>query len=147
MRRNRLEVAVRALLLAAAIIITIVIITLGISNLEQAVSLNNAFTENMNRVESELKDADIMQYDGKEMNGAQVYNFYKKYIGTEAADTGEFDIVITNANGTTTYSDGSGYDHIRTATDTRFVQPTSLYMCTIAQNDNGIITSAEFVIR
>ncbi len=144
MKRNRVEIAVRGLLLAAAVIITLVIVALAFNQFEQAKGLSGVVSEQLSETTMNLKDANIKQYSETDMTGAEVRNFFKKYIGTASTQTGDFTVTITNSGGSASYTDGSGYANIEDSNSSGYVKPTSMYRCVVVINGNGVITEVTF---
>ncbi len=147
MKRNRLEVAVRGLLLAAAVIITLVIVALGFNQLTQSKEAASVVSQALHDTTESLRDADVKQYSETDMTGAEVKNFYKKYLGTSSTTHGDFSIVIANTGGTATYTDGSGFTTLENTSSSGYVKPTAMYHCTVNVNANGVITSVKFTIK
>ena len=144
--RNSVEIAPRALLLAVTVIISVLLVSLMIAQFKSAEEIANISSESMNRRAEEIRDEDIMQYDGLTVSGADVVNFCRKnledyYNGEEAP----FKIILKGVSGNSrTYKD---YDSILVLMDSEkseFVNPVSKWTCRVIRNKNGIITEIIF---
>ena len=76
MKRNRLDIAPQALLLAAGVILSVVLISIMVTQFEQARQMSDIVTGNMLSTAETLKNSSITQYDGLRVSGAEVRNFY-----------------------------------------------------------------------
>lgn len=149
MKRNRSDIPAQTLLLGAGAVFAVIIISVGIYMLAQGKQLSNAAGSAIADAAGAIADADVMQYDGLSVNGQQVIDFYKKHLGEfGAGEQGPFEVVINNGTATTAYTNGDSLTHIRDNTDAnRYVKPTSLYVCTVTKNANGVIIKVAFTIR
>ena len=77
---NRIEIAPRALLMAAAVMLSVLLVSIMISQYNSAREVVNSSSDVMSRKAEEIRNSDIMQYDGLTVNGEDVINFIKKKI-------------------------------------------------------------------
>lgn len=139
--RNQMELPATALLLAASVLITVIIVSILFINFRSAEQLADAAGENMAEMADDIKNNAVMQYDGLEVTGADVVNFYKKYLGDyKPGQSGPFTIVI----GGTSYTNGSAVSSLRDSSGSAYVKPTSRYKCAVTKNANGVITAVTF---
>lgn len=140
-RRNALELPAQALLLAASVLITVVIISVLVVNFRSASQLSSAAGEQIVDMTDDIRNSSVMQYDGLEVTGADVVNFYKKHLGDyRAGETGPFTVVI----GGTSYTNGSSVASLRDSSSAQYVKPTARYRCSVSKNANGVIVSVTF---
>ncbi len=140
-RRNALELPAQALLLAASVLITVVIISILFVNFRSASQLSSAAGEQIVDMTDDIKNNAVMQYDGLEVTGADVVNFYKKHLGDyKAGQTGPFTVTI----GGTSYTNGASLSSLRDSSSASYVKPTARYKCTVNKNANGVISSVTF---
>lgn len=146
MKRGMIEIAPQALILAAAVVITMVIIALGINQLSKAKDVNSAITESTNNMVNDLRNNEVAQYDGLTVSGADVINFFKKNYGTTATAKCEYTITIGNGTATTTYPSGSltYKDLSDTSKSATYVRPTDKYECDVSYNANDVLTNIKF---
>ena len=143
MKRNRLDIAPQALLLAAGVILSVILISVMVMQFEHARQMSDIFTQNMISDTEKLKNSDIMQYDGLRVSGAEVRNFYKLHLTRTGPDNFE---IMTVDNGVTVrkYTDSGNFADLTNSDGNAFVAPTDVYLCSIEKNDNGIITNVLF---
>lgn len=145
MKRNRFDVAPQALLLAAGVVLSIVLISIMVNQFEQARAMAAAVSDNMIGATESIKCANVMQYDGVEVTGADVRNFYKKYMQDGMPE--EF-LSMTVDNGISSNT-GLLPGEYRSMTDSGsdgYVNPIDRYYCTIDRNANGIILNVAFTV-
>ena len=143
MKRNGLDIAPQALLLAAGVIFSVVLISIMAMQFEQARQMSDIVSENMISTAEELKNSWITQYDGLRVSGAEVRNFYKLHLSKNGAS--DFEKMTVN-NGTTTrsYTKAGNYSELTDKDGAAYVAPSDVYLCSIEQNANGIITEVVF---
>lgn len=139
--RNASDIPAQALLLAAGVLITVLIISILFMQFKSASNLGNAVTDQISDTTEDIKNNDILQYDGMTVSGADVVNFYKKHLGDyTSGQTGPFTIVI----GGTSYSNGASVSLLRDSSSGAYVKPTAKYKCSVTRNANGMITKVTF---
>lgn len=146
MRRGRLDIAPNTMLLAAAVVITMVLIGLGIAQLAKAKNVNSAITDSTNDMVVDLRNNEVAQYDGLTISGADVINFFKKNFGTTATPKCEYTITISNGTATTVYPSGSlTYKSLsNTGSASTYVRPTDKYTCEVSYNTNEVLKDIKF---
>ena len=136
--RNRIEIAPRALLLAVAVILSVLLVSIMLSQFKSAREMANISSEAMNKRTEELINEDILKYDGLTVSGADLINFCKRNID-------EVNITLKGASGYTRLLEN--HDTIATLTDpdeSEFVNPVSKWKCSVERNKNGIILGVIF---
>ena len=81
MKYNHITDATKVLLIAATTMITCIIVALGMNTMGIAKELNLNATDQISRLNNDLKDSDIKRMDGALVSGSEVVNFIKKYLG------------------------------------------------------------------
>lgn len=143
MHRNRFEIAPQALLLSVGVILSIVLISVMVTQFEQARSLSDEVSRNMLKTGEQIRNSDLMQYDGIKVSGAEVRNFFKMQISAGGPD-GFDTLVINNGKTTGKYSESGKYSLITDMGSAAYVNPTDVYLCSILSNANGMITTVTF---
>ena len=142
-KRNRIDIAPQALLLAAGVILSVVLISVMVMQFEQARQMSNVVSQKMTSATESLKNSGITQYDGLRVSGAEVRNFYKLHLTKNGS--GEFDqMTIDNGDTICRYTDSGAYELITDSSGSAYVAPTDVYLCYVEQNANGIITNVLF---
>lgn len=150
MSRNRMEVVPSALLMAAGVIISIVIISVMISQMGVAGELSNAVSDEMTDRIDDIRNSSITRYDGLTVNGADVVNFYKKQFDDyQSPGSAPFEIEIDRSddgksNGKI-YKDGLSATELKDSSSIQYIKPSSQWKCNVIKNKNGIITRVVFV--
>lgn len=149
-RRNKIEISVNALLLAAGVIITIVIISLGIAQLERAKKTNSIVSDSVNDLSNDLQNNAITQYDGLTLTGSEVINFFKKHCGSENDVT----VIIKTGTNTTVYDpDGkiagagdynTNKNDIANKSSAKYISPIAKFKCLVGINKNDMVTVVYF---
>lgn len=140
-RRNRGELPATALVFAASILVAVLLISLILVNFREARDVGNATGQSVTDIANDIRESDIMQYDGLTVQGADVINFYRKYLGDYVSgETGPFTVTI----GGSTYSNGSSLSSLQDVDSSSYVKPTAKYKGKVTKNANGVITNVAF---
>ena len=137
-KRNRIEIAPRALLLAAGVVLTVVLISVMIVQFKSAQSMVNISNEMISERTEELKNSELEEIDGTLVSGSDVINVCKKQLKNG--------ITITLKNGSVTKS-YTGEDDIYKLKDydsPEYVKPSTKWKCRVDVNRNGIVTEIIF---
>ncbi|MCR5331485.1 MAG: hypothetical protein K6E62_09910 [Lachnospiraceae bacterium] len=141
--RNRIEIAPQALIMSAGVIMSIILISLMVSQFERARDLSSAVTGKLNETAADIADSDLLQYDGAVITGADVRNFYRRYFGVSPSDIGT--MRVNNGKTDIRYTATGSYTRMTDPTDQAFIRPDELYACKVNVNANRVITDVEFI--
>ena len=144
-KRNRFEIAPQALLVSAGVILSIILISIMVSQFEKAKSLSAAVSEKLVQDTAAIADSDIMQYDGITVTGADVRNFYRRYFTQSGSELGE--LTVDNGVTVTVYRETGHYSEMTDPEDECFIPPADLFEAEVAVNKNGVITDVRFTRR
>lgn len=145
-KRNRIDIAPQALMMAAGVIVSVVLISIMVNQLDTAKTMARTVGQSISRATNQLALSEIMQYDGMKVSGAEVRNFFKLHMRKSGAD-GLESLTIDNSFTRETYEDSSMYDKLTDERGYTYVDPMDVYKCIVCQNDNGIITEVIFEIE
>ncbi|MFT4145751.1 MAG: hypothetical protein QM644_14960 [Mobilitalea sp.] len=147
MRVNNIEKATYILLLAASTIITCVIIWIGFTAMNTGKELASSANEQMAKLNNDIKDNGIMKFDRELVQGSEVINFTKEYLGDYSdGETGEIYISIKTNNSENTYTNGAYIDSFYDFTNKDYyIKPTGLFHGKVIKNINDVILGVEFV--
>ena len=137
-KRNCIEIAPRALLLAAGVVLTVVLISIMITQFKSAEEMVNISSDMISERTEELKTGEIMDLDGMEVNGADVVNVCKRELGKGLS------ITLKNGSNSKTYSDTESLSRLKDYESSEYVKPSTLWKCKVVKNKNGIITEILF---
>lgn len=138
MTRNCIEIAPRALLLAAGVVLTVVLISVMINQFESAQEMVNISSEMINERTENLKNGDILDMDGMEVSGSDVLNVCKKELGKG------LNITLKNGSASITYSEESSLTKLRDYESSEYIKPSTRWKCNVVKNKNGILTEIIF---
>lgn len=146
-----MENSLKGLTLAAGIIITCIIVSLGFYIAREARDTASTGTGQINELQAEFTDASKNIYDGTEVSGSEVLSAIRKF-GDDSIGI----LVITKKNSTyyhysfdtTTGELGdsvkNSYKVAQDATSDRYINPTARFSGSIIKDVNGTITGLVF---
>ncbi len=146
-----MENSLKGLTLAAGIIITCIIVSLGFYIAREARDTASAGTGQINELQAEFTDAAKNIYDGTEVSGSEVLSAIRKF-GDESIG-----ILVTTKKNSTYYnysfdiSTGelgdavkNSYKSAQDATSDKYINPTARFTGNIIKDVNGTITGLVF---
>ena len=138
MQRNCIEIAPRALLLAAGVVLTVVLISLMITQFKSAQEMVNISSEMISERTESMKNGELEEMDGMEVSGSDVINVCKKYLGKG------IDITLKNGDNSKKYSDEVSLSKLKDYECSEYVKPSTKWKCKTVKNKNGILTDIIF---
>ena len=146
MNTGFLSDAVKILIFAAAIVITCILVALGFRAANISKEISQSATQQMTDLNNDIKDGDIMKFDGAEVTGSDVINFIKKQLGDYASsETAPIYVYVKTAASENTYTNKAYVSNITNFTDTRYIKPTTLFNGEVKKNENKVIVGISFV--
>ncbi len=131
-------------LMAAGLVVTAALIFLGFRLAEAGEQSGNEMVNQFVAFNAELKDREILQYDGATVNGSDVINIVRKYMsGYLPGSVAPFHIVV-ETNVVTVYEDNSGLKDMMNFSHASYINPTGKFTGEVLRNENGVITSVSF---
>ena len=145
-RINTVEIAPRALLLATSVILSVILVSLMIAEFNSAREMANISSDIMSDRTEEIRDSDVMQFDGLTVSGSDVVNFcMKQFKDTFSGEEAEFKITLKSSSGNSrTYKDYESVLRLKDSEESEYVNPISKWKCRVNRNKNGIITEVLF---
>lgn len=148
-RHNLIDIAPQALLLAAGIVLSVVLVSIMVTQFKAGKEMVNIAGERILDVTEDIKQSEILQYDGLTVNGADVINFCKKHLGEYT--TGEKADITVNVNylingrfACYSYRNSDCLSAIRNPDSEQYIKPVTRWKCEVVKNKNGIITEINF---
>jgi hypothetical protein len=147
-----MENSLKGLMLAAGIIITCIIISLGFYIAREASDTANSGTGQISELQAEFSDMSKTIYDNTEVSGSEVINVIRKFSDEDMGIK-----VTTKKNDTSYYNyqfgdDGSlksvstlDYKTAQNVTSSKYINPTGRFLGTVVRDANGTITGLAFV--
>jgi len=146
MKVNHIDIVVKILILAAATIITCVIVAVGMSAMNTAQDISETAISHMNSLNNEMADGDIKMYDDIYVSGSEVTNFIKKYLGDyEFPEVAPLHVYVKTNISENTYVNGSSISKIKSFADTAYIKPTAKFLGNVLKNDNDVIVGISFI--
>ena len=138
LNRNCIEIAPRALLLAATVILTVVLISVMVMQFKASKEMMNVTSEQISERTEEIRNGELLELDGMVVDGADVLNVCKKQLGKGMK------VTLKNGSVSKTYSDASDVAKLRDYESTEYIKPFTTWKCSVLKNKNGIITEIIF---
>ena len=130
------------MLLSAGVIMSVILISIMVTQFEKAKDLSGTVSRKLLSDTEMIAQSDILQYDGMTVTGADVKNFYRRYITASdpevlmlSIDNGRTRINYDSPGHIAEMSDPSGY---------AYISPADTYVGSVVENKNGIITGVVF---
>lgn len=131
-------------LIAAGLVITASLVFLGIRMSDAGKDMGNGVVNSFIEFSTELKEADIMQYDGTTVTGSDVVNFIRKNLSEYSPGRmAPFEVVVRTAT-VTTHKDNSSIANITNFSHISYIDPTAKFIGKVIRNDNGVIVTVTF---
>lgn len=132
-------------LLAAGLIITASLIFLGFRMAEAGKEAGNTSVNRFVDFNTELREAEIMQYDGTTVSGSDVVNFVRKNLSAcSTAEEAPFEVIVKTGT-VTTHRDNSSLADIVNFSHISYISPNGRFIGTVNRNANEVIVSVMFV--
>lgn len=149
-----MENSLKALLLAAGVIVTCIVIGLGFFIAREARDTASTSTGQISKLNAEFQESDKVMYDGMSVSGSEVINVINKFKN----DT--MGIIVTTKSGTTTnyiFNVSADGDHYKlgavTSSNTKnaqkvesanYINPNAQFACVILRDANNAIIGMHF---
>lgn len=138
-----MESITRFFMIAASLIITGGLIFIAFRMADVGRGTANQVMQEFADFGNEIRDNEILQYDGVEIAGSDVANFLRKQFSKRVSDTGFVVKVVTNA-GTIIYSEYEDTKEIYNFSHASYIEPMAVFRGAVYRNENGVITEVRF---
>ncbi len=146
-----MENSLKGLTLAAGIIITCIIISLGFYVAREARDTAANGTGQINKLQAEFSDTSKMMYDGTEVSGSEVLNVIRKFsdetfgilVNTNKKST-YYHYEFNAASGELGKSTNSSYKNAQDVTNTSYINPTGRFEGSVVKDANGTLIGLIF---
>ena len=140
-----MENSLKGLMLAAGIIITCIIISLGFYIAREARDTASEGTGQINQLQAEFTDASKTMYDGTEVSGSEVLNVIRKFSDETMG------ILVTYYNYNFDVDKGelgkaldNSYKNAQDVASDKYINPTARFQGSIVKDVNGTIIGIVF---
>ncbi len=146
-----MENSLKGLMLAAGIIITCIIISLGFYIAREASDTASSGTRQISELQEEFTDASKTMYDNTEVSGSEVVNVIRKFqdemlgicVQTKKTTT-YYNYRFSESDGSLGQQAATDYKTAQSATSVNYINPTGRFLGTVVRDANGTITGLYF---
>ncbi|MCI7130856.1 MAG: hypothetical protein MSA09_09990 [Lachnospiraceae bacterium] len=147
-----MENSLKGLMLAAGIIITCIIISLGFYIAREASDTASSGTGQINELQAEFSDTSKTMYENTEVSGSEVINVIRKFsdemIGVKVQtkkNTSYYIYQFNDTDGSLKNASSLDYKSAQNVTSSNYINPTGRFLGTVVRDANGTITGLSFV--
>lgn len=147
-----MENSLKGLMLAAGIIITCIIISLGFYIAREASDTASSGTGQINELQAEFADTSKTMYENTEVSGSEVVNVIRKFsdemIGIKVQtkkNTSYYIYQFSDADGSLKHASTLDYKSAQNASAENYINPTGRFLGAVVRDANGTITGLCFV--
>ncbi len=146
MKFNKLTDATKMLLMAAAIIITCLIVYVGMSVARSAQDLGKNANKQISKLDKDISNSGIMAFDNEIVNGSEVANLIREQLSSySTSETAPIYIEVqTGKPNTTRHTNKKHLAEIRDFTKARYIKPTARFKGEVIFNENDVIIGVKF---
>lgn len=146
-----MENSLKGLILAAGIIITCIIISLGFYIAREARDTASAGTGQINKLQAEFTDAEKTIYDGTQVSGSEVLNAIRRFsdetcgilVNTKKAST-FYNYSFDTTTGNIGKETSNDFKLAQDVESSKYINPTAKFNGTVIRDVNGAITGLMF---
>jgi hypothetical protein len=147
-----MENSLKGLMLAAGIIITCIIISLGFYIAREASDTASSGTGQINELQAEFSDMSKTMYDNTEVSGSEVINVIRKFsdemLGVKVQtmkNTSYYIYQFNDGDGSLKSASSLDYKSAQSVTSSNYINPTARFLGSVVRDANGTITGLTFV--
>ena len=147
-----MENSLKGLMLAAGIIITCIIISLGFYIAREASDTASSGTGQINELQAEFADTSKTMYENTEVSGSEVINVIRKFsdemIGVKVQtkkNTSYYIYQFDDSDGSLKNASSLDYKSAQNAASANYINPTGRFLGAVVRDANGTITGLSFV--
>lgn len=147
-----MENSLKGLMLAAGIIITCIIISLGFYIAREASDTASSGTGQINELQAEFADTSKTMYENTEVSGSEVINVIRKFsdetLGVKVQtkkNTSYYIYQFNDSDGSLKQASSLDYKSAQNATSANYINPTGRFLGAVVRDANGTITGLSFV--
>lgn len=147
-----MENSLKGLMLAAGIIITCIIISLGFYIAREASDTASSGTGQINELQAEFADTSKTMYENTEVSGSEVINVIRKFsdetIGVKVQtkkNTSYYIYQFNDLDGSLKQASSLDYKSAQSAASANYINPTGRFLGAVVRDANGTITGLSFV--
>lgn len=140
-----MENSLKALILAASISITCLVISLGFYAARQASEVSASTNEKLSKLGMHLEEDDYLIYDGLVISGSDVVNFINRNLSSYSFnETAPIYVYVDNGHVQYTYKNNVALNQVKDFTSNYYIRPLRKYKGQVNRNENEVITGVSF---
>jgi hypothetical protein len=146
-----MENSLKGLMLAAGIIITCVVISLGFVIAREAKDTASGGVNQLNMLNNEFVEGDKTLYDGVVVSGSEVLNVIRRFsdealgiLVSTNKDRTYYNYDFNEETGDIGQQTSNDYKKAQDVSSTKYINPTARFMGSIVRDVNGAITGLKF---
>lgn len=147
-----MENSLKGLMLAAGIIITCIIISLGFYIAREASETASSGTGQINGLQAEFADTSKTMYENTEVSGSEVINVIRKFsdetLGVKVQTkkhTCYYHYEFDDADGSIKTTSSLDYKSAQVPANVNYINPTGRFLGSVVRDVNGTITGLTFI--
>lgn len=144
MKFNKLTDATKMLLMAAAIIITCLIVYVGMSVARSAQDLGKNANKQISKLDKDISNSGIMAFDNEIVNGSEVANLIREQLSSYAVGERAPIYIEVHTDTLRKYTNKEHLANIRDFTHAYYIKPTARFKGEVIFNDNDVIIGVKF---
>lgn len=122
----------KAIMFAVGILITVGVITMGISFYGKANNMTKSADSSLNDITQTISNSKFTEYDGTTVSGTQAINAIRMYASTT------FTVEVETIKGSASYNVSTGYN-ITDISNSNYIEPTAKFKSKLGKTDNNTI--------
>ena len=130
-------------MIAASLIITAGLVFIAFRMADIGKGTANHVIQEFAVFEKEIKESEILQYDGVELAGSDVANFLRKHFSQNMSSY-NFVVKVVSDKGTVIYSEYKDTKEIYNFSHVSYIDPIAVFQGAVYKNENGVITEVCF---
>lgn len=136
--------ALEPLMIAAGVFITCSVISIGTWLASTGASVDSSFGNRLTKINADISDVDLVQYDADNIPGSDVINCIRKYKDSMTISVTKI-TAVDGSTYTTQYSSLTGQFKNLPSQTLAYINPNAYYVGEVTKNANGVISSIAFL--
>lgn len=141
-----MESITRFFMIAASLIITAGLVFIAFRMADIGNETANHVMKEFADFGNEIREREILQYDGVEVTGSDVANFLRKQFSKNSGSD-SFVVKVVSDRNTIVYSGYEDIKEIYNFSHASYIEPMAVFQGSVYRNENGVITEVCFQKR
>lgn len=141
-----MENSLKALILAASISITCMVISIGFYAARQSGFIASKTTEKLNNIAISFEEEEYAKYDGLVIKGGDLVSFIYKNLGSHSSsESPPVYIYVDTGLSTKRYVDKKSINETKDYSSNYYIHPLAKFKGELIRNDNNVIVGLSFI--